>query len=278
METRQQKALDRFNQVLSFLDTTQEDIPPAAVATLQRQLAAAVAAITAYASTQAGGGTTSGGAPGARAARQALRDTFMRQVATMGTARLTGKHPGDPDVPDAAQIFRMPDTRTNSHTLISSAQAMVEAATPYRDAFRALGVDLSLTAAAAEGLASSLKARDTAKRTRVGATAGIGAEIRTGHEAVRLIDVVIRPFIAGNGRLVAEWKLARRTAGALNLGDPEPVPSNLLAGVEMSTATALPAPTPPQAALTAGEPALLPAAEPAVVADSPAASEVATAA
>jgi hypothetical protein len=281
MKASQQKVLDQFIQVLSFLDATQEVIPPAAVSTLQRQLSAAVGAINGYASTQARGGVRSDGGPGVHATRQALRDTFMRQVATMGISRLTGKHPGDPDVPNAAQIFRMPDTRTNSHTLISSAEAMVQAAMPYREAFAALGVDLSLTAAAAQSLASSLAARDTAKQTRVGATAGIGAAIRSGHEAVRLLDVVIRPFIAGNGRLVAQWKLARRTAGALNLGDPAPVPANLLAGVEAHPG-ALPAPATPTAALGSGQAALLtagePAAEPAAIVDQPATSDVSAAA
>ena len=110
----------------------------------------------------------------------------------------------------------MPATRTNSHTLISSAEAMVQAAMPFQDLFAAHGVDLRLTAAAAQSLASALEARDTAKRTRVGATSGIGAAIREGHDAVRLLDVVVRPFIAGDGQRVAEWKLARRTAGTLD--------------------------------------------------------------
>jgi hypothetical protein len=281
MNARQQKVLDRFIQVLSFLDTTHEVIPPAAVSTLQRQLSAAVDAIATDARTQAGGGVTSGGGASVTAARQALRDTYMRQVATIGISRLTGRHPGDPDVPNAAQIFTIPATRKNSRTLIASAEAMVNAALPYEAAFAALGVDLRMTAAAAAALASSLKERDTATRTRVGATADMAEAIRSGHEAVRMIDVVIRPFIAGNGKLVAQWKLARRTAGALNLGDPAPVPANLLAGVETQPG-ALPAPATPMAALGSGQAALLtagePTAEPAAIVDQPATSDVSAAA
>jgi len=248
MEARQQKVLARFGQVLTFLDANTSIIPPSAVATQRDVLTAAITQINGFAQDQVTKGTESVLAQSLSSARTALRDTYMRQLSTVGLHSLTGKNPGDPSVQNAKQIFTLPGTRTNALTLITAAQAMVAAATPYAAVFTANSVDLAAVNTAIQNLQAAVNADASALRVSKGATQGIAAQIKAGHGAVALMNVVIRPLLAGNKPVLAQWESARKSAGGFNLSAPVPVPAAALGG------TATPAPASPVASAPAAAP------------------------
>ena len=130
MEVRQQKMVSRFGQVLTFLDSNASIIPADKVAAQRQTLETAITQINAFAQDQVVKGTESVVAQTKVSACTALRDTYMRQLATVGQHSLMGKHPGDPNVPNAANIFALPKTHADALTLLTSARAMVAAATP----------------------------------------------------------------------------------------------------------------------------------------------------
>jgi hypothetical protein len=169
----------------------------------------------------------------------------MRQLSRVGLYGLTGKHPGDPEVPNAKQIFTLPKTRKNSLTLIESAKAMAGAAEPYAAMFTTNGVSLEAANAAIQALETAVQSRATGKRVSQGATEGIKAQVKAGHEAVGVMDVVVRPLLAPHPELVAQWVLVKRAAGRHKLATPAAVPADgAPAGESQRTAAAAPAPAP----------------------------------
>ena len=79
--------------------------------------------------------------------------------------------------------------------------------------------------AAITALETALEADATARRVSKGATQGIVAQISAGHGAVRVMDVVVRPLLAGHPPLLAQWTSVKRAAGGVHLGPPVPVPA-----------------------------------------------------
>jgi hypothetical protein len=248
MEARQQKVLARFGQVMTFLDANTSRIDPTTVANQRQVLASAIVQINGFAQDQIRKGTETVLAQSLSSARVALRDTYMRQVVTVGQHTLTGQHAGDPNVANARQVFTLPATRTNPLTLIAAAQAMVQIATNYKDVFTLNGVNLDAMAAAIEALQAAVKAAGSALRVSMGATKGIVNQIQVGHGAVRLLDVVIRPQLAGDAAVLAQWNSVKRAAGGLNLHNPVPLPAPV---VNTTPAAATPEPATASAAAAA---------------------------
>ena len=237
MNARQQKIIARFGQVLTFLDANTNTIPPAKVANQRQALSAAIAEISGFAQDQVVKGQESLLAQTLSSARIALRDTYMRQLSTVGLLHLTGKHAGDPAVANGRQIFTLPVTRTNALTLINAAKAMVAAATPYASIFTAASVNLDAVTGAIQAVENAVNASQTAKRISKGATQGIKAQIRIGQGAVGLMDVVVRPLLAGNKSLLTQWESVKRAAGGQNLATPVPVPAVLQAPAAQPAST-----------------------------------------
>lgn len=250
MNARQQKVLARFGQVLTFLDGNATTVPPEKVASQRQTLESAIAQINGFAQDQVVKGQESVVAQTLSSARTSLRDTYMRQISAVGLHSLTGKHAGDPSVPNATQIFALPATHTNALTLISSAAAMQAAATPYASIFTAAGVSLDALNTAIQALQAAVNASGSAKRVSKGATQGIEEQVGAGRSAVRLMDVVIRPLLASNKALLAQWESVKRTAGGQNLAAPVPAPAtpsvaapSVATSTTSSTATTQPAAT-----------------------------------
>lgn len=237
MNARQQKILSRFGQVLTFLDANTNTVPPVTVATQRQLLNSAIAQINGFANDQVLRGNETVLAQTLSSARIALRDTYMRQLSTVGLHSLTGKQSTDPNVPRALQIFTLPATRTNASTLLQAAQAMLTAATPYASIFTTAGVSLEQVAAAIQALQAAINAENSAKRIAKGATQGIAAQIQAGQGAVRMMDVLIRPLLASNKPLLTQWESVKRAAGGSNLATPVPVPAAVSSAGSTSTST-----------------------------------------
>lgn len=157
-------------------------------------------------------------------ARVALRDTYMRQLSTVGLHSLTGEHAGEPSIPHGVRIFTLPATRTNASVLLGSATAMVGPATPYASIPTAGVISLEAVTASMQGAASSGECAGEREAHREGATQGIVAQIKAGRGTLRMMDVVIGPLLAPNTALFAQWESAKRSAGGSNLKTPVPVP------------------------------------------------------
>lgn len=257
MNARQQKVLARFGQVITFLDANTSTVDPASVAGQRQTLATAVTQITAFAQDQVVKGTESVMAQTVSSARTSLRDTYLRQLSAVGLHNLTGKNPGDPDVPNAKQIFALPATHTNPSVLVQAAQNMVSVATQYASVFTAGGVNLDAVNSAIQALDAAVNANTGAKRISKGATQGIKAQIQAGHAAVHLMDVVVRPQLASNKALLTQWESVKRAAGGLNLTAPLPVPGAVpsVGGQATGTSGTPAASTPQTSAPVASPPA-----------------------
>lgn len=166
MNQRQQKTIDRFGQVLTFLDSNTPTIPPPAVAGQRQVVEGAVTQINGFAQDQVMRGNETVLAQTLSATRIALRDTYMRQLSTVGLQHLTGKNAGDPEVPKAAQIFALPATRTNALALIASANAMLATATQYSAIFTQFGVNLQAVQGGITALQNAMNAEQSAQRIK----------------------------------------------------------------------------------------------------------------
>lgn len=225
MNTRQQHTLARFAQILAFLDANADVIPTTLVVPQRQLLASAVAQITSFTQAQLVKGADVPASQSVAAARVALRDTYVRQLSTIGLHSLTGQNPGDPSVPNAVQIFTMPATRGNSRTIVDSAKAMLAVATQYADAFTAVGMNLEQVSGAIEALEAALTARGAATGMSLGATQGIKSQIHAAKGAVRIMDVMLRPVLAVRPELLTQWQTVKRSAGGPKLGKAAPTPA-----------------------------------------------------
>lgn len=220
MNARQQQILVRFNQILAFLDANADTIPATLVGPQRQLLASAVAQITSFTQAQLVKGADMPASQSVASARTALRDTYVRQLSTIGLQCLTGQNAGDADVPNALQIFTMPVTRSGSLVIIGAAKAMLAVATQHADVFTTAGMNLDAASRAIEALETAHVLRGSANRVSQGATQGIKGQIRAGKGAVRIMDVIIRPLLAATPELLKEWQTAKRSAGGPKLGTP----------------------------------------------------------
>src|SRR5579871_4782392 len=128
MNAKQQKVVQRFAQVQSFLDANTAVIEPDSVAPQRAVLAGVIAQIGIYAQQQQARGVETVQAHTVASLRDSLRDSFMRPIATIALAKL-------PITPNLRSAFTLPPTKTNALTLITMAQTMAQAVEPYSQVF-----------------------------------------------------------------------------------------------------------------------------------------------
>jgi hypothetical protein len=92
-------------------------------------------------------------------------------------------------------------------------------------------------------------ARGSANGISQGATQGIKGQIRAGKGAVRIMDVMIRPVLAGTPELVKQWQTAKRSAGGPKFSNPAPAPA---APASTTSETSSTPATPPATVNSAG--------------------------
>jgi hypothetical protein len=138
------------------------------------------------------------------------------------------------------------------------------------------GIDAGLPAdflnrltAAADALGTSLTNRGNTAGTQVGATQGLKAESARGREAVKVLDSLIEPQLAGNTVLLVQWTSARKFGGKSTVVST----TTIDAAAKGPSGTVIPpAPTPPAtttpATTTPATPAATPDAAPAAPAPS----------
>lgn len=110
------------------------------------------------------------------------------------------------------RAFLMPRGRTNQ-PLIAAAGAMALAAERQKDTLLQHGLApdfIQKLTAAASALDGARNAKVESSRRRVTATATVKAQLKRGRKAVRLLDAILKPRLAGNPQLLAAWQSAKR--------------------------------------------------------------------
>lgn len=110
------------------------------------------------------------------------------------------------------RAFLMPRGRTNQF-LIVAAGAMALAAQRQKAVLLQHGLApdfIEKLTAAASALDAARNAKVESNRRRVTATATVKAQLKRGRKAVRLLDAILKPRLAGNPQLLAAWQSASR--------------------------------------------------------------------
>jgi hypothetical protein len=143
-----------------------------------------------------------------RVLRNALKLNHMRRIATIAAAQLR-------QVPEFTAL-KMPPVKSTSRALIAWAGAMSEAAVTYDKTFITAGLPADFIARlhdAANALGDAIANRGATKSAQSGATAGLSAEAARGRQAVKVLDSIVEPQLAGNLALLTQWKSAKRIGG-----------------------------------------------------------------
>lgn len=141
--------------------------------------------------------------PVAQFARKSLK--VPAAAASSGASSGTSSGSGS-GVPDFAALGKLPRSKSGK-TLSQHAHAMVNAATPVNAAFVAAKFApdfFTKFAATADDLAAAVDARDANTARHVAATEGIRKAIKSGREAVGMLDPVVSSTLAGH-ELLAAW-------------------------------------------------------------------------
>ncbi len=168
-----------------------------------------------------------------RVLRNALKLNHMRPIATVAAAQLR-------QVPEFLAL-KMPPITSTSRALIAWAGAMGAAASTYSKTFVDAGLSESFLTdmqTAAATLNTAITSRGATQSTLRGASAGLDAEAQRGRQAVKVLDALVEPLIAGNISLLSQWKSAKRIGGRTT------VVSDTSLDAASTGTVSLPAPTP----------------------------------
>jgi hypothetical protein len=209
MQTAHSTVLNTLMRVQRFMDTSADALGALNESGSRRTLDDVVTSLSSHAVNQAASKRV-GSAETAkqRVLRNALKVNHMRPIATVAKAQLK-------QVPEFLAL-KMPAANTTSRRLIAAAGAMAVAAKNYAKTFTDAGNPadfLQQLQTAASALDASLTDRGATTSTQSGATAGLKAETARGRDAVKVLDSLIEPQLAGDTVLLVQWKSAKRFGG-----------------------------------------------------------------
>jgi len=124
---------------------------------------------------------------------------------------------------DAA--LKLPRLSVAHEVVVTAAGAMAESAQKSEAAFVEHGLSLDFVAelkAAAQELNASLGARDATQRRRTTATAAVKDQLKRGRRAVRLLNAILSPRLAGDPELLAAWNNVRKIKPVLSAAEALP--------------------------------------------------------
>ena len=206
MQRVQSTALRSFRRVTEFLAAHTPTDMPASFGVQMAELEDVMKALSATTHEQdAVQRSTRSETQRQKALRQVLWQKHMLPV-----ARLAREAFGVPGVEEA---LRMPKVTADNDRLVAAARGMADAAEVKKELFTREGLNddfVEQLRGAARELADSLLARVESVRRRVLATASVEAQVSRGRSAVRKINAILAPRLAGNADLVAAWENAKR--------------------------------------------------------------------
>jgi hypothetical protein len=209
MQTAHSTVLNTLMRVQRFMDTSGDSLGNLNTSGSRRDLDDIVSTLSRHAVNQASSKRVgSGETAKQRVLRNALKLNHMRPIAVVAKAQLK-------QVPEFLAL-KMPATNTTSRRLIAAAGAMAVSAKGYTKTFTDAGLEpdfLGQLETAAAALNGSLTNRGATTTSQTGATAGLKAETARGRDAVKVLDSLIEPMLAGNAVLLVQWKSAKRFSG-----------------------------------------------------------------
>jgi len=215
MNKRQKQLLQAFRRIQVFLDANPSVAQTANESPSRRTLDGVVANLGTHAASQDHSRIRSRSETQKKVEfKVELRKRHMLPIARI--ARVNGFT----DLKDIGAL-RAPDAGVDVEALLASAEAMATAATPFTEQFIAEGLPkdfIDRLRAAATAVRQSLDGREYSEGLRSGATAGLKAEARRGRGAVNVLDSLLEPQLAGNAKLLAEWRRARRVVALTGPG------------------------------------------------------------
>ena len=209
MQSTHSTVLNTLQRVQRFMDTNADALGTLNTSGYRRILDDVVTTLSSHAVNQAASKRVgSGETAKQRVLRNALKLNHMRPIAAVAAAQ-------PKQVPEFVAL-KMAPAKSTSRQLIAAAGGMAAAATTYEQTFIDAGLPADFLAAlqaAADALNASVTKRGTTTTLQSGATAGLRAESSRGREAVKVLDSLIEPQIAGNTVLLVQWKTAKRFGG-----------------------------------------------------------------
>lgn len=216
MERKQKQQIEAYGRIRAFLaDHPLES--PTTYGAPQRMLEEVIARLDSLAVTKSEGGREYGGGTiRLKALHRELRVRHLRPIAAIARA-VMGEAPG------IGVALRLPANSVAVTRLVTEAQAIRNAVSPYAESFVENGrpIDfLQQVDAAVAALQGCLVARDRRKVERMGARKAIRDEIRRGRNAVDMLDAVVRSRFVNAPFTLAKWEAARRLVGVSRSGSP----------------------------------------------------------
>jgi len=205
MKGVQTRTLEAYQRIVGFLTAN------GAVLGAVLQLAA-VATLTGIVATLMGSdaeqeaaiATRKGLSHQAKTLRAALVAT-MRQIAAIAADTVATI----PQLPGLAA----PASNVSNGALVGRANGMVDAATPYEQAFIAAGLPTTFLAdlsAAAAKLSEAITSQGMSKSQRVKATQGVASGLKAARAQLKIIDPAVVQALTGNAPLLKQWANVKR--------------------------------------------------------------------
>jgi hypothetical protein len=201
--------LGTLQRVQRFMDTNAEALGEINTSGYRHILDEVIGTLSGHAVTQSASKRVGAGETAKqRVLRSSLRLNSMRPIAAVAAGQLK-------NVPEFLSL-KMPKSNATSVRLIADAGAMHTAAQVYEQTFINAGLPadfLDQLSATAGALNTSVTNRGSTAGSQVGATQGLKAESQRGREAVKVLDALVQPKLAGNTVLLVQWNSAKRFAG-----------------------------------------------------------------
>jgi hypothetical protein len=206
MKAEQRSALRSFRRVHEFLAVHPLADAPEKFGKQSHELEQVLTALSQEAVKQEAGHRVT---KGETKRQQALRETLW-SAHMLPISRIAREAFG---VPGMDQKLKMPPKRADNEALVSAANAMAEVAERDPQVFVEHGLPQDFAQqlrTAAATLNDALGTRVESVRRRVSATASVSELIKRGRRAVRLLNAILAPRLAGDPDLLAAWKSVKR--------------------------------------------------------------------
>lgn len=245
MQLPQAHVQEATQNVQRFLDTHRDALAGVELEGARRALDHIVQQFARHAVDQLGGTRETREATACqRAKRRDIRARFMRPIVAIARHHL--KH-----VPELL-TFRMPPTGVMGNRFIVAARGMASGADTYASVFLDRGMPPSFVARfreAIDALERDAGARSGGNGRRVGATAGLAADVKEGRLLLGVLDALVRPALAANEPLLRSWDAARHIARRGQRAAAPAIDAAPVADVAATAAVSASAPAPRAAAV-----------------------------
>jgi hypothetical protein len=209
MDNRQQRTLQSFEHVLTFLDQNRVTPEPPLLAGMRKSLRASITRIRSFAADQMTAGNSVSG-------RVDVRVGKLRRDGMMPLVRIA--KPLLAFAPGVEAALRVPHARSDAYTVATAALRMADALAPHVKLLSSAGYSkdfLRQFRQEARDLALVVKNAESARLRRTKATDAIAAEFKKAMRTVMVIEGLVMHHLGSDKNTVAHWKNRRRVSARI---------------------------------------------------------------